>query len=76
MNGSRIPWSDLGLAVVAIALLTTPVRAQASVGADLQVASQYRWRGVTRTQGWVIQPALSGSTGELCSGSQFLCLSA
>ncbi len=65
----------VGGALLSLALSATEAGAQMSVGANLQIASRYQWRGITRAQAWVLQPALSAATGELCPGSQTLCLS-
>ena len=73
MTDSHVAWSRLALAVAALALLAPAARAQASLGLDVQVASRYRWRGITRGQTWVVQPALFGSTGEWCPALNGVC---
>lgn len=40
-----------------IAGLATPAAAQLSTGASATLADRYVWRGVTRVNGWVLQPA-------------------
>jgi len=61
VSDTRVAWSVRGLAVAALALLAPEAQAQWSLGADVQSASRYMWRGITRSQVWVLQPALSGT---------------
>jgi hypothetical protein len=69
----HVAWGARGLAVAALALLAPQARAQWSVGADVQSATRYMWRGITRSQVWVAQPALSVTSPEVCLESHSLC---
>ena len=44
-------------------VLATPLAAQLGVGGDVTMPSRYVWRGVTRSQALVVQPALFLATG-------------
>ncbi len=72
MTDRRVAWGARGLAVAALAFLAPEARAQ-SLGADVQLASRYMWRGITRSQVWVAQPALSLTSPEVCLESHSLC---
>lgn len=52
-----------GLVGLATVFLTTPLLSQLGVGADLTLPNRYVWRGVTRSQGWVVQPSGFLATG-------------
>ncbi len=52
-----------GLVGLAAVSLTTPLLSLVGVGADLTAANRYVWRGVTRSQGWVVQPSAFLATG-------------
>jgi hypothetical protein len=47
--------APLGCVVVALSL-TRPAACQLRTGADALLATRYLWRGVERTNGWVLQP--------------------
>jgi hypothetical protein len=45
------------LVILSLAVPASSSRAQLSAGVSLSVANRYVWRGVTRVNGWVVQPA-------------------
>ncbi len=56
------------LTLLALALAAPAARAQLSASADFQTASRYMWRGITRSETWVAQPALQASVIGLSAG--------
>ncbi len=52
-----------GLVGLATVSLTTPLLSQLGVGGDLTVPNRYVWRGITRSQGWAVQPSAFLGTG-------------
>ena len=48
----------VGLAVVSLLVVVTPVTAQPTLSADVGLNSQFVWRGVTSTNRFVIQPEM------------------
>ena len=61
------------MAVAALALLAPDAHAQLSIGADVQSAGGYVWRGITRSQVGVIQPAVAVTLPPLCSADHLFC---
>ncbi len=73
MSAPRALWRILGPLTTAGALLVSGARAQLSVAADVQSAGAYVWRGITRSQVGVLQPALAITLPGPCSESGLLC---
>jgi hypothetical protein len=73
MRRARTRLGLAGLALAALAARAPVARAQWSGGIDLQMASRYRWRGITRTQASVIQPSIDLTWRLPCPETQALC---
>ncbi len=71
--GPRLCLAGLGLA--ALAIHAPLARAQKELGVDVQVASRYQWRGITRSQVAVVQPSVVATSSAVCVGSAAPCLS-
>ncbi len=64
-----------GLGLAALAIRAPLARAQTELGIDVQVASRYQWRGITRSAVAVVQPSVAATSSLGCVGSAAPCLS-
>jgi hypothetical protein len=55
-RNSRVKYGRAMVAALGVALLPAGLNAQVSIGTSVSLATPYVWRGLTRSNGWNIQP--------------------